>query len=845
MFVSPICYFLLSSLILTAVYLKVFKGIQGDAFYYYSYAVSILWDGDLDLRNQFDHPLPGFSEQTVTGGNYFIDAKTGRAFSLFNIGTGLLMLPALGLAKGWEKFKGERLSDPFSPFYQRWACFTTVIVSAFSLLVLFMILKNYFSFAVAALGPLLFLLGTNWLFYATYFAGWAHAYSVAFLIFVLGSFLEFKKRRNYFWAALFGLSAGLLFSIRNFNLIPIALLFILAFIPDKADSYPFTKIKGFLGKKIFSFLNLSWLPKRRLPGHRIGSFNVEKMEESPGSFPWKRELTLSLCFLFSFWLSSFPQFYFFYITHGSPFISSFKATTDAIKPFFAPEAEHFQVIYLKNLFMLPMTILNSENGLFYFHPLYLFGLVGFILYRHPNRRFHFMNWALFLAAYCYWFLDAAYFDTWFCRAAGAGFGHRRFLDILPFFIFGAAYLLEKVRQSKIGLLFVSALVSLLTTSGLSFFIVFIRKYADFYRQKDNFFKFYAFLLKGWEEIGLFLLLWATLIFLLCQPKEKTENKIIAEFQSVRAEPKQMAFQAPPVMVLIVALLVIPVLVFRRDAEWDRQRFRERQGFFLFYSPTPLVKLYGNNWSLPEDMGRRLLTPEAKIILPAGIRKGDGLLWKISGPPPIGTSQLELEIYAHGRLIGRQEIKSGRRVYSFMIEKEIPDSCRLSLRIVNFEKGEVIIFHEGKIIFQEGKKPPFGNIDLPPEKEVEAGDEVGLEGWALDDWGVVAVEIRGQLLSTPAEKGKKEDRKNEGSFFLMDEEKKLDLGQAEFIEGNRPDVERVFVLYPDILRSGWKAVVRREALPEKDRSRPLLVEVWARDKEGHQTLLGERLIYWKN
>ncbi|MCX7973836.1 MAG: hypothetical protein N3B16_04975 [Candidatus Aminicenantes bacterium] len=801
-------YFFIFFISLSFLYFKEFKGIQGDAYYYYSYAVSIVWDKDLDMKNQFDHPLPSSPTQTVTSSNYFIDAKTGRAFSFFNLGTGLLMTPLLFIGRIIDIIKGNLNEDPFSFHYQRIACYTNIILTSFATLFLFKLLKEFCSLGVAIIGPPIFLFGTNWLFYTVFFSGWSHAYSLALCIFGLWSFLKIYQKQNCLYASLFGFVFGLLFCIRNFNLLLFGFLLIISLVINKREGIN----EENAAKKTYEERNTWWTQI------------VHLFKGSPFN---KKQLKFSLVALIFFLMGALPQFLYYHLTHGSPFVSSFEAAGKAIKPFFAPEAEHFRVIYLKNFFMLPSTLFNSENGLFYFHPLYLFGLLGFVLFKSTNLWLKITSWALFFSVYIYWFFDAAYFDTWFCRAAGAGFGHRRFLDLLPFFIIGGALFVERLRKNIFSRFLSSGLISFLLVASISFFHLFLNHFHDFYREKDSLIKFYLFLFKNWTYKLLFLVVWIAIYFLLSlngKRENKEENKYLIKYQH------------PRVFTLIICLLLIPPLIFKGDPEWDRQRFKERQGFFLLYSPTPLIKIYGQEWLLPQDLGRQLVKKKAKIILPSPVRKGDIILFKITGSQKLTNEVAMIELWTDNIFQGSQRINPGKGIYLFPIIKETEDSRKIRIRINYQGQLSDFVFHEGKITFREQSRLPMGQVDLPKKDKILTSNEVWIEGWALDDWGIDRVEVRGKGLP------KYEDKVN---LDFLETSGEINLGEAEFLWNKRPDVEKVYVLYPDILRCGWKFRISRALLPKETRNMPLLIRVIAWDKEGNFAELGRKLFIWQD
>ena len=742
------------------------------------------------------------------------------------------MLPALSLRRSLDLIKGEDKLDPFSLHYQYFACYTNVIFTSFALLVLFIILSQYFSLPVALLGPPLFLFGTNWLFYATVFSGWAHSYFTACSLFVLWSYLNLVKKKDYLSAVLFGLFSGILFGIRNISLTLFLALFLCLLSNLKRNHGSLAYVEKLKPKNSLNEDESKLCNENK---SRPNFLSVAKtyLRAYLHSVLRRKEAGLLLITLISFLLAASPQLYYFQVTHGSPLISSFQAASLAIKPFFSPEAEKFQVIYWKNLHLLAATLFNSENGLFYFHPLYIFGLLGFIFYRHRQWRFQSTILALFFSTYIYWFFDAAYWDTWFCRAAGAGFGHRRFVDMLPFFIFGAAFILEKAKRNKIGCFIVAGVSSFLLLASISLFKIFINDYAAFYREKDYFFSFYTFLFRGWKIKVFFLILWACFFLFLWLFKDRISVRLKNQSENIKGQA-EIIFQRPVLLGIIILVLISPVLIFRYNSEWERQRFKERQGFFLLYSPTPLVKLYGKEWSLSDGSGRRMTGSVATIELSLPVKEGDAILLKISSSGEGEKEGNELAIYLGDIYLGSQAIKGGKHVYLFPIEKEGRGERKLELCLKRVAETVDLIFHEGKIIFGDEDKPPFGHVDLPIEAAVVASEKVELAGWALDDRGLSAVEIWGMS-------------KIEADKYMVSQADEIPgklLTRAEFEVGTRPDVERVFVLYPDILRSGWRAKISREIIPLEWEKQPLLIRIVARDNGGNQTELGQKIIYWQ-
>jgi xanthosine utilization system XapX-like protein len=758
-------YFVLCLLFLTVFFIKCFKGIQGDGVYYYSYTVSLLWDGDLDLKDQFDHPDPRSPGETLTRGLYALDMKTGKAFSLFNPGTGLLMLPATLTGKVLDRWTGGRHPDPFDLYYQRFAGFTAVLLSALAMVILCSILNRYYSFGAAVCLPPLFLLGTNWLFYASVFATWSHVYALFLFACLIWSCLNFLEKRNGPAAVLFGLAGGLFFTTRNLS----ALTFLLLF--------------------LFSII----LALRNLKTFR----------------PQKTVVSLALVGLF-FLVGSAPQLVFNGIIHGSPFRTGWQAASTAPEIFGHLEKGNFKALDIANLQFLYSNLVNSDDGLFYFHPLYLVGLFGLLLLRHRHPLFQSLNNLLLAGLFLFWLVDASYFDNWFNRAAGSGFGHRRFLDMLPVFVFGAANILEWSRSRKITKYLVLLLYSALTAGAAVLLYNFLAHYPVFYAVRDSFFGLYKYLLANRLALLVFSVAFLILLSLI----------------KIEKEAATWARHSPLFIIGCAVLFFLPAFVFRSSPERDRQRFQDRRGFFLMYSLTPLVRLPGHYWGFPENMARPMLFSSANIELPAPVLEDDILQFKLTPLSREGETSGIMSVYLGRESIGRLALRKGTQICQFRVPRSLPAQRLITIRLEN-EKvhSPAALFHEGRVVFQEWDEPPFGHVDLPPDKYVLGSEGVVVEGWALDDRGVDKVIIKREPL--PEEK-----------TFPRDEDGLITLGNAAFRSGTRPDVEKVFVLYPAIDRAGWVFWLDRRLLPKCDDG-SFIIHAIAADGRGQRVDIGKK------
>ncbi len=703
----------------SSLYFKWFRGIKGDGIYYYSYAVSLLEDGDFDLQDQFDHRLPSAEEQTVAGGNYFINNKTGKAFSLHNPGTGLFMIPLIGIGRAVSAVLGLGHQDLFDPFYQEFAGYTSVLLTALSLLLLFLILKRFYSTGISLGLPILFLFGTNWLFYSTVFADFSHACSLFCVTGLLYTFFRIHERFRILSVALFGFIGGVAFSTRNFNLVLFGCLFLL-FIYFQSR-----KSTGLFSRKILAAVGLA---------------------------------------AFAFFIGAFPQLMANQVQHGHPMTSGYQAISSSIRsPGFDVNPD-FKAASSSNLYLLYTNLFNSENGLFYSHPLYLLGLLGLLFVRHKNREFQSVTNILLLGLVIFWFIDASYFDNWFNRAAGSGFGHRRFISFLPLFIIGGANLLERIKSSKYLKFVIGAIVSVFLVGSVASIHVYMTDFASFYANKGSLYSLYKLLLGRVGSLVLLVLVSFCLIFMM--RKRNAQDRI--SFHGV--------FRTTAVLMIFI----VPFFLIRPSPEYLRYRHMGKEGFFSMWNLTSWVKLAGKTWGLPDNKCRPLNSKRAKIKLPAPLMEGDTLLLKIAPADEAPPNDI-MKVSLGEDTLATWKIGEGKQIYQCRLQKDTKEKRILSIEVQTEHPGPpYLMFYEGRIIYRDQKQGIKENLDWV---KVENG-QIGAAGWCLDDFGIKSV----------------------GLFYSSGEKKRVLVGfiprMSQSME-ERPDIERIFILYPELDLASFK------------------------------------------
>jgi hypothetical protein len=122
------------------------------------------------------------------------------------------------------------------------------------------------------------------------------------------------------------------------------------------------------------------------------------------------------------------------------------------------------------------------------------------------------------------------------------------------------------------------------------------------------------------------------------------------------------------------------------------------------------------------------------------------------------------------------------------------------------------------------QPPFGLFATPVDGSTVMSS-IPVTGWALDDTGVEIVKI----YRNPT------DQEGEGLIYI---------GDADFVEGARPDVEQAYPGYPMNYRAGWGYMLLTNFLPDGGNGTFTLYAV-ATDSNGNTATLGAKTITCDN
>jgi parallel beta-helix repeat protein len=124
----------------------------------------------------------------------------------------------------------------------------------------------------------------------------------------------------------------------------------------------------------------------------------------------------------------------------------------------------------------------------------------------------------------------------------------------------------------------------------------------------------------------------------------------------------------------------------------------------------------------------------------------------------------------------------------------------------------------------GEEEPFGSFDTPLDGST-VRSSFAVTGWALDDVAVASVKIYRDPVS------------GEGGNQIY-------IGDTNFVEGARPDVEQLFPGYPNNSRAGWGYMLLSNFLPNGGNGTFKLYAV-AADSSGNTVTLGSKTILCDN
>jgi hypothetical protein len=203
--------------------------IVSDGKAYYVWARSIVLDGDIDFRNDYQliyppDPLPGEADETT---------PAGHVVNKYPIGLAIMETPGLLLGNAIAHLVPRFPADGISAPYQIAVTWSLILLYFLSFFLLYRCMLDLgtdrrwaFAFSV------MLLLGTNLIYYVAKEPAMAHAAGVALLnilLFIVGRWGVARRRISWLQGLSWGALVGLFFLVRNTNLLVLPFLAVLVY----------------------------------------------------------------------------------------------------------------------------------------------------------------------------------------------------------------------------------------------------------------------------------------------------------------------------------------------------------------------------------------------------------------------------------------------------------------------------------------------------------------------------------------------------------------------------------------------------------------------------------------
>ncbi|MFA5047702.1 MAG: hypothetical protein WC516_01530 [Patescibacteria group bacterium] len=263
---------LFSALLFIAVNAKSPIKVQGDGVFYYSYLHSVLFDHDLNFKNELEH----YSSYDA-GSRWFLEHHTltpiGKTPNAYAYGLAIMWLPFILIAQTLTWLFGLMkpnffVLDGYSYFYNLAINFSGWLFGILALIINYKTAKKFFAENVAAWTVVALLLATPWIYYQIFEPSMSHMASllmVSVFVYFLTD-LYVGKKINY-WLLM--LVTFLMLAIRWQNL-----LFCLAFVPLLIREFKEKKYRDIISQKTALVVSIVifWLSQFWLWHNLYGSY---------------------------------------------------------------------------------------------------------------------------------------------------------------------------------------------------------------------------------------------------------------------------------------------------------------------------------------------------------------------------------------------------------------------------------------------------------------------------------------------------------------------------------------------------------------------------------------------
>lgn len=245
-----------------------------------------------------------------------------------------------------DALTGSFTTTGYSNWYQYFALFGGIVYYGIGTVLLYGLLIRYLNISrkTACITCILITYGTNLFHYASYDAGFSHVYSYMILTLFLYYLCWYEERdrvdqNNILHTCVFGILAGIIFLIRNVNII-FVVIYILYGVTDRES----------LKKRFFIVLN----PKRAVPIIVAGVVTI------------------------------MPQLFYWHAATGHWILYSYGGN----EPFYWLQPELINFLF------------SVRKGLFFWNPILIVPIIG-IIYAYKNRNKLYTGMVLFLVMFIY------------------------------------------------------------------------------------------------------------------------------------------------------------------------------------------------------------------------------------------------------------------------------------------------------------------------------------------------------------------------------------------------------------------------------------------------------------
>jgi hypothetical protein len=362
--------------------------VRGDGVGYYAYARAPLIEHDLDFTHDYQSANGSFRESRCDENGQpraEFRTRTGHLDNHFTVGPAMLWSPFLLLAHGGvllaRAFGSIVAADGFSAPYRYAMALGTGLYGFLALWISFQLARKY-------VGPLWSFVATLAIWWASslpvyiYFnPSWSHAHSAFMCALFLWYWDATSEHRSLSQWLILGLVAGLMLDVYYPNLMILSVLFV----------------------------------------ETIGQYTQIFRSRRPSSPTLLQLAGRHLFFALVVALVMLPTFVTRAIVYGGPFETGYVSLRDFL--WRSP-------VFLSVLF-------SSEHGLLTWTPVLALAILGLILFAIKLPKVGIP----FVAAMVAFYLFICVYPNW---AGISSYGNRFFVSLTPLFIFGLAYLLERV-----------------------------------------------------------------------------------------------------------------------------------------------------------------------------------------------------------------------------------------------------------------------------------------------------------------------------------------------------------------------------------------------------------------